>query len=134
MATGTGWPFGGPWISGKHGNTRAVLTDGTISGTPELQMVKRAAPGGEGLVANPYSSEAMKTHLAPFDRALEGFPLELIRGQFHDSFEYYNASWVDTLPQVFQRFLTQMCARFSPSRSAAPWEEGADALVPANQR
>ena len=27
-----------------------------------------------------------------------------------------------------------MCARFSPSRSAAPWEEGADALVPANQR
>ena len=28
---------------------------------------------------------------------------------------------------------TQMCARFSPSRSA-PWEEGADALVPANQR
>ena len=31
-------------------------------------------------------------------------------------------------------FLTQMCARFSPSRSAAPWEEGADALVPANQR
>ena len=28
------------------------------------------------------------------------------------------------------RFLTQMCTRFSPSRSAAPWEEGADALVP----
>ena len=36
--------------------------------------------------------------------------------------------------RVFFRFLTQMCARFSPSRSAAPWEEGADALVPANQR
>ena len=34
----------------------------------------------------------------------------------------------------YDRFLTQMCARFSPSRSAAPWEEGADALVPANQR
>ena len=32
------------------------------------------------------------------------------------------------------RFLTQMCARFSPSRSAAPWEEAADMLVPANQR
>ena len=37
--------------------------------------------------------------------------------------------------QVIEKwFLTQMCARFSPSRSAAPWEEGADALVPANQR
>ena len=31
-------------------------------------------------------------------------------------------------------FLTQMCARFSPSRSAAPWEEAADVLVLANQR
>ena len=35
---------------------------------------------------------------------------------------------------TLEGFLTQMCARFSPSRSAAPWEEGADALVPANQR
>ena len=34
---------------------------------------------------------------------------------------------------LFFRFLTQMCARFSPSRSAAPWEEAADVLVPANQ-
>ena len=37
------------------------------------------------------------------------------------------------VPMIYG-FLTQMCARFSPSRSAAPWEEGADALVPANQR
>ena len=36
--------------------------------------------------------------------------------------------------RLYEWFLTQMCARFSPSRSAAPWEEGADALVPANQR
>ena len=36
--------------------------------------------------------------------------------------------------QILDRFLTQMCARFSPSRSAAPWEEAADVLVPANQR
>ena len=37
-------------------------------------------------------------------------------------------------PGYTGRFLTQMCARFSPSRSAAPWEEAADMLVPANQR
>ena len=36
--------------------------------------------------------------------------------------------------QFLNRFLTQMCARFSPSRSAVPWEEAADVLVPANQR
>ena len=103
MATGTGWPFGGPWISEAHSNTRAVLKEGKLAGTPEMQKVKRAAPGDEGLVANPYSSEAMKVYLEPFDRALTDFPLELIRGQFHDSFEYYNASWVDAFPEVFQQ-------------------------------
>ena len=41
---------------------------------------------------------------------------------------------IDTIRYYETWFLTQMCARFSPSRSAAPWEEGADALVPANQR
>ena len=41
---------------------------------------------------------------------------------------------IDLIRERLKRFLTQMCARFSPSRSAAPWEEGADALVPANQR
>ena len=100
MATGTGWPFGGPWISEAHSNTRAVLKEGKLAGTPEMQKVKRAAPGDEGLVANPYSSEAMKVYLEPFDRALTDFPLELIRGQFHDSFEYYNASWVDAFPEA----------------------------------
>jgi hypothetical protein len=101
MATGTGWPFGGPWISEEIGNTRAVLKDGKLTGKPELQKVKRAAPGGEGLVLNPYSSLAMKNYLKRFDEAFKGFPLELIRGQFHDSFEYYNASWVETFPKVF---------------------------------
>ena len=45
---------------------------------------------------------------------------------------------ISALENLFPRnltgFLTQMCARFSPSRSAAPWEEAADVLVPANQR
>ena len=45
---------------------------------------------------------------------------------------------ISALENLFPRnltgFLTQMCARFSPSRSAAPWEEAADVLVPANQQ
>ena len=40
----------------------------------------------------------------------------------------------DATDRIVIWFLTQMCARFSPSRSAAPWEEAADVLVPANQR
>ena len=32
MATGTGWPFGGPWIDEASANTKAVLKDGRIVG------------------------------------------------------------------------------------------------------
>src|SRR5471030_796636 len=46
MATGTGWPFGGPWVAEPDANTKAVLQDGKIVGVPTKQMVKRSAPGG----------------------------------------------------------------------------------------
>ena len=102
MATGTGWPFGGPWIDETHANTRAVLRDGKIVGEPTKQMVKRAAPGGEGLVVDPFSPEALRRHLAPFDRAFANFPRGLVRGQFHDSFEYFGANWTAKFPEVFR--------------------------------
>ena len=102
MATGTGWPFGGPWIDEAHANTKAVLRDGKIVGEPTKQMVKRAAPGDEGLVVDPYSPDALRKYLAPFDKAFANFPRGLIRGQFHDSFEYYGASWTAKLPEVFR--------------------------------
>jgi len=50
MATGTGWPFGGPWVDKEQALAKAVLRDGTLAGEPTGMMVKRAAPGGEGLV------------------------------------------------------------------------------------
>ena len=34
MATGTGWPFGGPWVDQSHALTRAVLRDGKLAGEP----------------------------------------------------------------------------------------------------
>lgn len=58
MATGTGWPFGGPWADEGHALARAVLRDGNLAGEPTGMAVKRAAPGGEGLVLNPYSPVA----------------------------------------------------------------------------
>lgn len=103
MATGTGWPFGGPWIDEPHALQRAVLKDGQLAGEPTRMMVKRAAPGSEGLVADPYSTSALERHLAPFSTAFADFPRELIRGQFHDSFEYFNASWTPRLPEAFRR-------------------------------
>lgn len=103
MATGTGWPFGGPWIDEAHALQRAALQNGKVVGEPTKMMVKRAAPGNEGLVVDPYSVAALDRYLAPFDRAFEKFPRDLVRGQFHDSFEYFNASWTARLPEVFRQ-------------------------------
>jgi hypothetical protein len=102
MATGTGWPFGGPWVVPADANTKAVLKDGVIVGEPTKQPVKRPAPGGEGLVLDPYSPEALGRYLAKFDEAFKTLPKGLVRGQFHDSFEYYGATWTAKLPEVFK--------------------------------
>jgi hypothetical protein len=102
MATGTGWPFGGPWVDAANANTKAVLRDGKIVGEPTKQTVKRAAPGDEGLVVDPFSPDALRHYLAPFDKAFANLPRGLVRSQFHDSFEYYGASWTAKLPEVFR--------------------------------
>lgn len=122
MATGTGWPFGGPWIDEANALARAVLKDGQLTGEPTKMMVKRAAPGGEGLVVDPYSPDALRRYLAPFEKAFANFPRNLVRGQFHDSFEYYNASWTAKLPEVFRAmhgYDVQQFARELTTRNAA---------------
>jgi hypothetical protein len=101
MATGTGWPFGGPWITPEFSNTKIVLKDGKLAGEPTKMLVKRAAPGDAGLVIDPFSPEALRRYLAPIGQAFATFPRELIRSQFHDSFEYYDASWTPDFAQVF---------------------------------
>lgn len=67
---------------------------------PTGQKVKRAAPGGEGLVLDPYSPEALSRYLAGFDAAL-GSPGPALRAQFHDSFEYYGASGTREVAAAF---------------------------------
>lgn len=75
---------------------------GLTSNSP-IQKVKRAAPGGEGNVLDPFSATAMTRYLAAFDHAFEKFSAPMPRGQFHDSFEYYAAEWT---PAFFETFLT----------------------------
>lgn len=101
MATGTGWPFGGPWIGAADGAQKLVLQDGRLAGEPTKMQVKRAAPGGAGAVIDPFSRAALGRYLAPFGDAFAAFPRDLIRGQFHDSYEYYGASWT---PGIDTRF------------------------------
>ncbi|MGE5127715.1 MAG: glycosyl hydrolase, partial [Betaproteobacteria bacterium] len=68
-----------------------------------LQEVKRAAPGGEGHVLDPFSVAALRRYLGRFDEALAGGHGGTLRAQFHDSFEYYGASWTPTLFDAFSR-------------------------------
>ena len=65
-----------------------------------VQKVKRAAPGGEGNVLDPFSAYAMSRYLERFDKA-GGIGT---RAQFHDSYEYYNASWT---PDFLGQFETR---------------------------
>jgi hypothetical protein len=104
MATGTGWPFGGPWVAPEDGDARLPRSGDVIDAKPTGMKVKRAAPGGAGLVLNPFSPEAMERYLRPFDNAFGNgkFPLGLIRSQFHDSFEY-QGNWTPALLDHFKQ-------------------------------
>jgi hypothetical protein len=102
MATGTGWPFGGPEVSPADGSSQLASQGDELAGAPTRMTVKRAAPGGAGLVLDPYSTDALGRYLARFSRAFEAFPRGALRAQFHDSFEYANASWTPSLPARFQ--------------------------------
>ena len=79
LTTGTGWPFGGPWVGDEDASSSLVLKRdergalGRRRRRP-IQKVKRAAPGGEGNVLDPYSVPALERYLARFDAALRGLP------------------------------------------------------------
>lgn len=102
MATGTGWPFGGATVSNHDGSSTFAFVDGKLVGKPTNMKVKRAAPGGEGLVLDPYSPPALARYLENFSAALKALPAKALRAQFHDSFEYYDASWTPALSSTFR--------------------------------
>ena len=68
-----------------------------------IQKVKRAAPGDEGLVVDPYSASAVDRFLARFDQAFLGYAGAPPRAEFHDSFEYFAASWTNDFFAEFSR-------------------------------
>jgi hypothetical protein len=68
------------------------------------QVVKRAAVGAEGWVLDPFSREAVATHLKsvgePLVKAFGDTPPYAI---FSDSLEAYGADWTPNLPAEFQK-------------------------------
>jgi len=185
MNNGTGWPFGGPWVTTAHSAQKYILethdlssgrrlagpllpseekqrpvaqlqalqavcgkrridlmprvaADGTLDWqAPEgdwrlyalwagrtFQKVKRAAPGGEGLVLNHYNRTAVEHYLARFDEAFAAAGAPWPDTFFNDSFEVYGASWDTTLLEEFERDHGYRLQDFLPEFAAA----GADEL------
>lgn len=98
MTTGTGWCFGGPNVSERDANI--VTKDGhTVKPT---MRVKRAAPGGEGWMINPFYADAMSRYLQRFTDAFAAYRGPKPRAMYHDSYEYH-CNWAPNLPAEFQK-------------------------------
>ena len=184
MATGTGWPFGGPWVPLEESACRAIFVEKTIdsdgvwttvdghkglqpdskdtgvidlslsekdrknavlhkvmlyrgnvaidvtdqvkdckltspttqlpnSPTPQrvvalyikygVMKVKRAAPGGEGLVIDHFDRRAVANYLRHIEAAFERTNTPYPHTFFNDSYEVEAATWTPTLLEEFEK-------------------------------
>lgn len=124
MATGTGWPFGGPLVSEADAATKIVFdknenenenknknkndnqNQNENKGTSFVigktkQKVKRAAPGGEGFVLDHFDKEAVAHYFERFDTAFANNGVSFPHTMFNDSYEVYGADWT---PRLFWEF------------------------------
>jgi rhamnogalacturonyl hydrolase YesR len=66
------------------------------------QMVKRAAPGGEGYVIDHFDSTAVAHYLSRLDRAFKQSGAPMPATFFNDSYEVFGADWTPTLLSEFE--------------------------------
>ncbi|WP_259016121.1 glycosyl hydrolase [Emticicia fluvialis] len=104
LTLGTGWPFGGKSVSTADAAQAFRVTEHNgqymLTFAPTNQKVKRAAPGGEGLVLDPFNKAALERYLQTFQDAFrqKKYP---VRAFYNDSYEVYGANWT---ANFFQRF------------------------------
>lgn len=167
MATGTGWPFGGPWVPVEESANKVLFVDKTFTGkkvelldlqAPEkdrkyarlnkvlvygggtaidvtsfvkdgqltwkapkgtkktqewrviavyiryaVMKVKRAAPGGEGLVIDHFDRQAVANYLKHIEGAFERTKTPYPHTFFNDSYEVADATWTPTLFDEFAK-------------------------------
>ena len=174
MATGTGWPFGGPWVPLKESACKAVFVEKEFTGKsvqdldllpPEkerkntvlqkvmlyggdgvsidmtehvsngslswkmphilvpflgkgkedvkrvvavyikygVMRVKRAAPGGEGLVIDHFDKQAVAHYLQHIEEAFERTGTPYPHTFFNDSYEVAEATWTPSLFEEFKK-------------------------------
>ena len=149
MATGTGWPFGGPWVPIEESACRVIFVEKDIvkGSMPDFSLtgkdavnskldrivaydkngrvvdlqskdavkaiavhikygvmkVKRAAPGGEGLVIDHFDKHAVANYLRHIEAAFERTGTPYPRTFFNDSYEVSEATWTPTLFEEFEK-------------------------------
>lgn len=71
---------------------------------PTLQKVKRAAPGGEGLVVDFFDRECLEGYMHRFDSAFSStdFRSARLRAFYNDSYEVYGANYTDDFLRAFK--------------------------------
>lgn len=102
MATGTGWPFGGPDVPLSQAACKAEFHGDQLEVGRTRQKVKRAAKGGEGYVIDHFDREAVKCYLAGFSTAFLRGHTPAPHAFFNDSYEVYGADWTPRLPEAFR--------------------------------
>ena len=169
MATGTGWPFGGPWVPVEESACKVVFVEKSFTGkevkaldlqAPEkdakyarlskvmvygdgtataidvtssvadgkltwkapkgtkktaewrviavynrfaIMKVKRAAPGGEGLVIDHFDRKAVANYLRHIEEAFERTKTPYPHTFFNDSYEVSEGTWTPTLFDEFAK-------------------------------
>ncbi|HRZ96514.1 MAG TPA: glycosyl hydrolase, partial [Paludibacter sp.] len=68
-----------------------------------FQMVKRAAPGGEGYVMDHFSKKAVGNYFSRFDKAFAANNTAYPHNFFNDSYEVYGADWTEDFFEQFQQ-------------------------------
>lgn len=107
MTLGTGWPFGGPDVKPENAAKTLEITkdsDGhnILKSKNTQQKVKRAAPGGEGLVLDHFEKENVQHYLAKFDSVFSKNNMG-IRAFYNDSYEVYGADWTEHFFEKFKK-------------------------------
>ena len=75
-----------------------------VSYEPTNQRVKRAAPGGEGLVIDHFDASSVKQYLGIFDSTLFKSSAAMApRSIYNDSYEVYNANWTVDFFETFNK-------------------------------
>lgn len=68
-----------------------------------FQMVKRAAPGGEGYVMDHFSKKAVGNYFSRFEKAFAANNTAYPHNFFNDSYEVYGADWTEDFFEQFEK-------------------------------